>query len=112
MWREVTSFCHIGDEGSPVGLQCLPTQNHAGAFHLGGRQNHSYDLLVQFDSASLQVVGISHGTINARYILGKKSVPTYQLSRSDQVLPTEWSLLPWVFDFICKVYGHPHTHIS
>ena len=45
-------------------------------------------------------------TLSARYILRKKSILVDQLSRSEQVLPTKWSLLPRVFDAICEVYSH------
>ena len=44
--------------------------------------------------------------LTAWYILGKNIFP-YQLIRSDQVLLTEWSLLPRMFDVICKKYRHP-----
>ena len=48
-------------------------------------------------------------TITARYILGKKNVLTDELSHPDLVLPTSWSLLPWVFGAICEVHGCPHV---
>ena len=30
---------------------------------------------------------------------------------TNQVLPTEWSLLPRAFDSICEVYGHPYMDL-
>ena len=30
---------------------------------------------------------------------------------ADQVLPTEWSLLPKVIEGICSVFGRPHLHL-
>ena len=42
-------------------------------------------------------------TLFARYIPRKKNVLEDQLSRPDQILPTEWSLLPRVFSVICEV---------
>ena len=41
------------------------------------------------------------GTLTARYIPREKSILGDQLSRPDQVLPMEWSLLPRVFYVIC-----------
>ena len=38
--------------------------------------------------------------LTARYILGEKNILADQLSRPDQVLPMEWSLLPRMFDVI------------
>ena len=38
----------------------------------------------------------------ARYIPGKENCFTDQLSRPDQVLPTEWFLLPLVFKNMCR----------
>ena len=46
-------------------------------------------------------------TITVRYIPRKNNIVADQLSRPDWVLPTEWALLPWVFDAICEVYGWP-----
>ena len=48
-------------------------------------------------------------SIVAWYIPGKKNILADQLSHPDQVLPTEWSILLWVFDGICRVYGHLQT---
>ena len=47
----------------------------------------------------------------ARFIPGKKNILADQLSRPDQVLPTEWSLLPRVFEAICEVFGRPHLDL-
>ena len=44
--------------------------------------------------------------LTTRYILGKKNTLADQLSHPDQVLPTEWSPLPWVFKDICKKFSH------
>ena len=49
--------------------------------------------------------------ISARYILGKKNIPVAQLSYPDQVLSTEWFLLPRVFDTICEVFSRPHIDL-
>ena len=47
-------------------------------------------------------------SLTARNIPKKKKKFADQLSHSNQVLPMEWSLLPRVFQDICKVFGHPH----
>ena len=49
--------------------------------------------------------------LKARYILGRKNVLADQFSLPDQILPTEWSLLPWVFEGICNVFGRPHLDL-
>ena len=46
-----------------------------------------------------------------RYFLKKKNVLADQLSNLNQVLPTEWSFLPWVFNTICEVHGHPYIDL-
>ena len=46
--------------------------------------------------------------LEACYIPGKKNILADQLGRPDQILPTEWSLLPRVFDGNCRVFGRPH----
>ena len=38
-----------------------------------------------------------------RCISGKRNILAYQL--------TEWSLLPWVFNAICKDFGHPNVDL-
>ena len=40
-------------------------------------------------------------------IPGKKNILADQLSRPDQIFPTEWS----VFDGICRVFRHPHLEL-
>ena len=49
--------------------------------------------------------------LEARYIPGKQNILVDQLSRPDQILPTEWSLLPRGFDRICQVFGRPHLNL-
>ena len=49
-------------------------------------------------------------TITAEYFLGKKNVLAYQMSYVNQVLPSEWSLLPWVFDTTCEVHFCSHLN--
>ena len=49
--------------------------------------------------------------LEACYILGKKNILADQLSRPDQILPTEWSLLPRVLDGICQVIRRPHLDL-
>ena len=49
--------------------------------------------------------------ITARYFPGKKSVLTDQLSCPDQVLPAEWSLLPWLSSEVCEIFGWPHVDL-
>ena len=49
--------------------------------------------------------------LTAKYLSRKMNILADQLSRPDQVLPTGWSLLPWVFDMICEVLGHPHVDL-
>ena len=50
-------------------------------------------------------------SISARCILRNKNILACQLSHLDQVIPTDWSILPWVFDDACKVFGHPHLSL-
>ena len=50
--------------------------------------------------------------LEARYIPGKKNVLANQLSWPNQVLLTEWSLLPGVFKGICHVFGCRHLDLS
>ena len=49
--------------------------------------------------------------LSVRYILGRKNILVDQLYRPDQVLPTEWSLFPKVFEVICSVFGRPHLDL-
>ena len=49
--------------------------------------------------------------LTARYILGKKNILLDHPSHLNQVLPTEWSLLPKVFSVIWVKYGHPHINL-
>ena len=50
--------------------------------------------------------------LEAHYIPGKKkNILADQLNCPDQILPTEWSLLPCVFDGICQVFGCPHLDL-
>ena len=49
--------------------------------------------------------------LSARYIPGRMNILADQLSRPDQVLPTEWSLLPRVFEGICSIFGNPHLDL-
>ena len=49
--------------------------------------------------------------LEARYILEKQNILADQPSCPDQILPTEWSLLPRVFDRICRVFSHPHLNL-
>ena len=45
------------------------------------------------------------------YVCRKKNILMDQLSHPDQVLPMEWSFLPWVFDLICEVFGRPYIDL-
>ena len=49
--------------------------------------------------------------LDSRYIPGNKNILADQLSRPDQVFPTEWSLLPRVFEGICRIFGRPHLDL-
>ena len=49
--------------------------------------------------------------LEPRYVPGKKNVLADQLSQPDQILPTEWSLLPQVFEELCRVFGKPHLNL-
>ena len=51
-------------------------------------------------------------TLTSRYILQKKSILADQQNHPDQVLPTEWSLFPWVFGALCKVCGCPYMDFA
>ena len=46
-------------------------------------------------------------SLTARCIPRKKNVLVAQLSRPNQILPTEWSLFLRGFEAICRVFGHP-----
>ena len=45
-------------------------------------------------------------SITAKYIPGKKTILTEQLSRLDEIFLMEWSFLPQAFDII-REFGHP-----
>ena len=49
--------------------------------------------------------------LKARHIPGRKNILADQLSRPGQVPPTEWSLLPQVFEGIGSVFGCPHLDL-
>ena len=49
--------------------------------------------------------------LETRYIPGKRNSLADQLSCLDQILPTEWYLLPRVFDGICRELGRPHLDL-
>ena len=50
-------------------------------------------------------------SIIARHIPGKLNVVADQLSRSDQVMPTEWSLNHRVFKALCHLWGTPQVDL-
>ena len=50
-------------------------------------------------------------SLSARYIPGKKNVLVDPTQSSQPVFPTEWSLLPRVFEAICEFFGHPHLKL-
>ena len=74
-------------------------------------------LVLRSDNATVvsylkkQWSGIDSISISARYIHGTKNILVDQLSRPDQVIPKEWSLLPQVFKDVCMVFGCPHTDL-
>ena len=47
-------------------------------------------------------------TLKARHIPGKLNVVADKLSRPGQIIQTEWSLLPEVFQTICSRWRRPH----
>ena len=47
----------------------------------------------------------------ASYILKRKTILSDQLSRPNQVLTTEWSLLPQVSEGVCSIFGRPHLNL-
>ena len=49
--------------------------------------------------------------LESKYIPGKQNILAGQLSRPDQILPTEWSFLTRVFDRFCRVFGRPHLDL-
>ena len=50
---------------------------------------------------------LNMNSVTARCIPKKKNILADQLSHSDQILPTEWSSLPWLFNTICEAFGWP-----
>ena len=67
-------------------------------------------VLCSLAQGEMMWVAVHSVTFIARYVYipGKKNVLADQVSHQDQDLPTEWSLLPLVFDTICEVFGRPH----
>ena len=63
------------------------------------------------DARGGSVDQVHSANLSARYILGKKIIPADQLSHPEQVLPMEWSLLPRVFEVICKMFSWPHLDL-
>ena len=57
---------------------------------------------VQLGPGDQRLARTVHNAILATYIPEKRNILADQLSRPDQFLLTEWSLLPWVFDNICR----------
>ena len=49
--------------------------------------------------------------LEARYIPGERNNLADQFSRPDQILPTEWFLLPCVFNRFCRAFGRPHLDL-
>ena len=103
--RKEISCKHIRDEGCTTGSKNLPRQGHGEVLVLinkngivmvylkkeGGTVSMTMSRLV------LEVIACSElyiVTLSTRYILGKNNILADQQSHSDQVLPTEWSLLP------------------
>ena len=41
----------------------------------------------------------------------ERNIMADQVSCKDQLIPVEWSFLPWVFDNICKAFGFPHVDL-
>ena len=71
------------------------------------KRGHHFKGIVQLAQEIILWREVHSGILSARYFLGKKHVLADQLSRPNQVLPTEWSLLPRVFNAVCKVFDCP-----
>ena len=48
-------------------------------------------------------------SISARYIPGRMNIQADLLSHLEQIIPTEYSLLPLGFEDVCKVFNHLHV---
>ena len=112
----------VGNEGSDSSLECFPRQDHGRVSRLLDWQRHHCGVLGEARGHSLkglcdltqEVVLWSEVhlvTVTVRYIPQKNSILVDQLSRPDQVLPTEWFLLTRVFEMIYKVFSRPHINL-
>ena len=95
-----------------VGSECRLDEQQCLGYHIppaSGR--HGVSCPVSHGCRGTPLDRAAFGLLIARYIPGRKSILLDQLSRPDQILPTEWPLLLGVFKEICEVFGRPHLDL-
>ena len=94
--------------GQSVVLMSNNTSVVAYLWHQGGTMSCRLCLMVSVIALWSEQQSVR---LEALCIPGKKNILAYQLSRLDQILPTEWSMLPRVFHGICRVFGRPYLDL-
>ena len=56
-------------------------------------------------------LNLHHVVLRARHVPGSLNVIADQLSRRNQILPTEWSLLPRIFQALTRIWPRPHVDL-
>ena len=113
---ERTSYQCRSDEANSFSLKCLPAQDHWRGLVLKSNnttvvayvkeQRGTVFLdICRLPQKIIAWLDLHMVTILARYIPGKKNFLVDRLSHLDQVLPTDWSLLPRLFDDICREFS-------
>ena len=113
---DLTPHQYPGDESSVPGTSDLPGYDHQPASDSNVRELHgslrqqagrdSFRLPLRVDRATSPLDG-SPQQLEARYLLGQSNVLADLLSRRNQVLVVEWSLLPQVAKKIIRTWGSP-----
>ena len=121
---------HLGDEGSVPGASSLPGHDHRPASDSNVRQLHGSSLCQQTGGGGAVSDSLCELTgqllcwteahnvlLEARYLPGQSNVLADFLSRRNQVLGAEWSLLPQVAKKIIRTWGSPKidlfaTHLN
>ena len=121
LWSHQETSLHInilGDEGSVPGASSLPGHDHRQASDSNVRQLHGSglrqqtgggtvsDALCELTGQLLRWTEAHNVLLEARYLPGQSNVLADLLSRRNQVLGAEWSLLPQV-EKIIRTWGSP-----
>ena len=115
---DLTPHQYPGDESSVPGTSDLPGHGHQPASDSNVRQLHGSSLHLQAggtvsDSLCELTGQLLHWTeahnvlLEARYLPGQSNILADLLSRRNQVLAAEWSLLPQVAKKIIRTWGSP-----